>query len=235
MFAQACTCSPTRGGGSSRCPRRAAPAGSRLPRAVVTGSPVDLGVHDCGRDVVGRLCTPRFDVADEELEQRHEVVEALAGSVRRVDRRIGPAPELVAVGRVDAEQLGDDQHRKRCRDRFDEVDLGAGRHLVEHGARHGTDAIFERPDRTGREPARHQTAPGCVLGRVHVQDRAFDHAAVAQRIVQQNAAARTEALGVAAHGAHVGVTRDRPRVRRVLAHGRVARATGRARRSSPGR
>ena len=71
---------------------------------------------------------------DQELEERDEVVEALAGSVGRLDGRVGPAPELVAVGRVDAEQFGDHEHGERRRDGVDEVDLRAGRNLVEHRA-----------------------------------------------------------------------------------------------------
>ena len=170
---------------------------------------------------VGYLA-PRVDVRDQELEQRHEVVEVLARPVRRLDRRVRPAPELVAIVVVDPEQLGDHEHRERRRDRVDEVDLLTGLHLGEHRAGDRAHPIFEGGDRARCEPARHESAPRRVLRRVHVQDRALDVTTGAQRIVQQHAAPRTEPLGITTHRAHVVVARDGPRVRRVHAHRLVA-------------
>ena len=64
-----------------------------------------------------------------------------------------------------------------------------------------------------------EAPPPGVLGRVLVQDRAVDLAALAERVVHQDAPARAEPLGVAADLADVVVAAEQPAAGLVAEHG----------------
>ena len=91
---------------------------------------VDLGDHEAGDDVVGRV-VERPALVDEALDVRAEdrvgVVEA-AGlpAALGVEQLVGPRPEALVVLEGDAEHVGDDRRGQRVDDRRDEVDVPVG-------------------------------------------------------------------------------------------------------------
>ena len=167
-------------------------------------------MHDRRGDVVGRVLAAKLDVSDEELEQRREIGEVLVRLVGRLDRRVRPAPELIAIPALDAEQLGDHRHGERRRDRVDEVDLHARRYFGKHGSGDRADAILQRAHGPRREPAAHERTPRRVLWRIHVQHRSLHLHPAAHWIVQEHPASGTEAVRIATHRAHVVVAGDGP-------------------------
>ena len=86
---------------------------------------------------------------------------------------IGPALEEVTILRRDAEHLRDDGHRKRHREVGDDVDLAAGRELVQEGVGQGCDARPQLVDGACREGFVHQRAQARVIRRVAAQHHRF--------------------------------------------------------------
>ena len=201
------------------------------------GFSLDLGVHDCGRDVVGRFLASSLDVGMQVPEQRRELRHGFAGLVGRLDRRVRPAPELLPIAALDAEQLGDHEHGEGRGYRVDEVDLLTRRDLGEHRSGNVAHARFQRTDGTGSEATGHEPTPRCVFGRVHVQDRARDFLPVPHGVIEEYAAGGGELLRIATHGAarrrsgRPSTSSVRTRIRVPLGAGVRARRSNRARRS----
>jgi len=86
------------------------------------------------------------------------------------EQPVGPGAEQLAVHGRQAQQLGDDDHRQRERERVNEVEPFA--RGVEELAAHGADAGLERGDGAGGERGADQVAQGAVLRRVDLGQHA---------------------------------------------------------------
>ena len=92
--------------------------------------------------------------------------------VGRLDRRVGPTPEVGPVAVGDAEQLRDHHQRERRGDQVDEVEHAASRACGRAPSRASSRMRGSRlRDRARRELAVHELAEADVVGRIHVQDR----------------------------------------------------------------
>jgi hypothetical protein len=210
------------------------------PDDLVVGHAValDLGGDQRRRQVVGRPPVPLRDVLPVVLEELHRRLDAgrrdVAQPVLAVDQEVGQPPHLGAVGRRDAEHLGDDVHRHLAGEVADPVEVrGAGRRerRVEVVLGDPPDLRLQLQDAARREAARDQLAQPRLLRRVHRQER---HHRVRVRVpgaAVQRDAHRVAVRGIRAQrGVDVGVPRQHPEVvclvvvqRRLAAQARVDR------------
>ena len=156
--------------------------------------------------------------ADSSPSARHGLVGRQVG---RLDRRVGPAPEVLPVRLVDPEQLGDHHERERRGQLGHEVDLARALDRVEQ-ARGALVRIDSARPASARGVKRRFTSPrkaACSGGSMCRIERA-DIGAPAARMgsLTSAPAARAEVLRVAAEVPDVLVAGDRPEPRPALVH-----------------
>ena len=183
---------------------------------------LDLRTDEQRDDVVARVRDLVTRVLLEERHELHDVRQCFSAErgtpVRRDDRRVRPAAEVGAVRVGDAEEIADHEHRQRRGEDVHEIDDLAGRHGIEQRPDERPDLPLHPAHRPPRELPVQDAPPARVLGRVHVQDRAVDRPAFAQRVVDQGAPPGAERLRIPADRADVVIPGDRLRRRRVLEH-----------------
>jgi hypothetical protein len=145
----------------------------------------------------------------------------LGREIDRLDGGVRPPPEVTPVPLVDTEQFGDHDEREGRTDVLDEVDLLLGVDRFEHPHGGAPDRLGHARQGPGGEPAVEGAPEGGVLRRVHVEDGAGPgrHGVAPQRVIDQGALPRAEALGVATQVPDVLVAGHRPVPGRVLEHG----------------
>ena len=191
-----------------------------LELAVGEAVTVDLGLHQCRRDVVARVRTllvgHRLGVG-EHLDDRHAL---LLGRRNRIVGGVHDLGELVqplAIGARDAHQFGDQTRRQAAGDVVHEIAFAALDDVIDDLLRKFGDAVGEKVCVLRGEPPTHQELEAVVLGRVHVQHHLAPGSQVHLVRLGQHRAARVRAVRarLAADRADVVVLGDRPETRTV--------------------
>ncbi|CAA9531264.1 MAG: hypothetical protein AVDCRST_MAG85-3696 [uncultured Solirubrobacteraceae bacterium] len=181
--------------------------------------PVDLGVHEHGGQVVGRVLAPLGHERVAALEQDADVALDRGGDVLGLEVLVAGTEQLVHQPRPGDVVLGRDPHERPddprddgLGDVLDEVAGVAALEPVEHAARDRADLVLVLGDPLRREPALEERLEAVVLRRVHPDEHRARQLDGEDRLADRGDAAELGRVGlpVLADRAHVGLRRDGP-------------------------
>ena len=175
---------------------------------------VELGRQQVRDEVVARIGAPAVDLVEEEALDDQPVLLADLGIAQpELEDALHPLGEVVAAGRVDAEDLGDHARRDLLGVALGGVDLALLDEAAQQLAAQLAGRLPEPLDRLRREERQQEAALGGVIGRIGGDDRTELVAVlvVRRRDRRHGDLGRREALDVMGHAGDEGVRRRQVR------------------------